>query len=101
MDNTTEVAHIPHGLEKSQNLMKISRGIWEFCFQRGIILTTEFICQADRESRLTESSSDWILNRSVFNQINRVTGPLSAQLSNYVSWRPDPFAALTDVFQMN
>lgn len=116
MDNVSAVAHINRmGGTRSPILLKISREIWEYCLQRGITLTAEYIPGvlneiADWESRHTESSNNWTLNRAIFQQINKIMGSLkldlfvdrlNAQLDNYVSWRPDPFAIQTDAFQVN
>lgn len=116
MDNVSAVAHINRmGGTRSPILLKISREIWKYCQKRGITLTAEYIPVvlneiADWESRHTESSNNWTLNRAIFQQINKIMGPLkldlfvdrlNAQLDNYVSWRPDPFAIQTDAFQLN
>ena len=54
-------------------------------------------------------SSNWMLNRKVFSQINRLWGPiqidlfadrLNAQVGRYMSWRPDPGALGTDASQI-
>ena len=54
-------------------------------------------------------TSNWMLNRDIFKQINQKWGPLemdlfadrlNAQLKNYMSWRPDPYSMGTDEFQI-
>lgn len=88
--------------------------LWQWCLQRGITLSAEYLpgannTVADQESRLLLSSAEWILNRGVFNWVMMVMGPcqldlftsrLNHQLRKYVSWRPDPFAMATDAFQL-
>ena len=67
---------------------------------------------ADLESRNVKeiSINNWRLNPKIFNQINKVTGPImldlfadrwSAQVPSYVSWDMDPIAVSTDAFLTN
>ena len=55
-----------------------------------------------------QTSAEWKLNARSFRKICTYLGPcrtdlfatrLNAQLDNYISWRPDPGAMLTDAFQ--
>lgn len=64
---------------------------------------------ADKESRTIQSSAEWKLHERVFHQVIHLLGPcqvdlfatrLNCQLSQYVSWQPDPFAMATDAFQI-
>ena len=61
-------------------------------------------CTVDTESR---DRSDWMLCPSIFQTINYMLGPLevdlfasrlTAQLSSFVSWRPDQEAIAMDAF---
>lgn len=54
-------------------------------------------------------TSNWMLNKGIFKQINQMWGPLkidlfadrlNTQLENYMSWRPDPYAMGMDTFQI-
>jgi hypothetical protein len=54
-------------------------------------------------------TSNWMLNREIFKQIDQKWGPLeidlfadklNAQLKNYMSWRSDPYSVGTDAFQI-
>ena len=65
--------------------------------------------RADRESRTLLDHNDWHLSPVVFYRINQTWGPLeldlfasrlSAQLSRFVSWRPDPGAEAFDAFSL-
>ena len=60
--------------------------------------------QADEESKTVKDRCDWMLNRSVFQQINAPMGPLemdlfasqlTKQLPRFYNWRPDPKAKAT------
>ena len=65
---------------------------------------------ADRESRIWSDRSEWKLNPLLFQKINQLLGPLSAdlfasrlstQLPNFVSWKPDPLAMAVDAFTVD
>ena len=62
---------------------------------------------ADPLSRLKNLSTEWMLNRNVFQQVVAAYGlpqvdlfasNLNHQLKNYISWGPDPKAQGTDAF---
>ena len=114
MDNRSAVAYIQKmGGTKSQALMKVTQEIWEFCLERQIILTSEYLpgkmnVEADWQSRNFRDSSDWQLKESVFHSLNKIWGPFcldlfasrhNTQLDSYISWKPDPFALGVDAFQ--
>ena len=115
MGNVTVLSLVNRmGSPKSPILTKISRQIWKYCLENQISLTAEYLAGAlnvdgDWESRQTKSSSDWKINRKVFNQLKVIFGTVevdlfadrqNAQLQKCVSWRPDPFAMATDALQM-
>ena len=80
-----------------------------------IMLTAQHIpgmsnCVADAKPRIMRDCTDWKLNPTIFNKINKIFGPLEVdlfasrlthQLPCYFSWRPDPMAEATDAFQQN
>ena len=86
MDNITAVAHINKmGGTKSPILNQITKEIWEFCLEREITLTAEYLpglmnTKADWESRHVKSSSQWKLNVLIFKQLNNVWGPILIDL---------------------
>ena len=62
---------------------------------------------ADRESRSMQDRSNWKLDVNIFRRIKEIFGPLEVDLFAsrlthqcrcYFSWRPDPFAEVTDAF---
>ncbi|XP_048259405.1 uncharacterized protein LOC125384396 [Haliotis rufescens] len=115
VDNRTAVSYVNRqGGTKSHVLDTIAKEIWDFCLQRKITLEAQYLpgkenIIADWESRHFADSSEWLLNRKVFNQCNQRLGPhlidlfasrLSHQLEKYVSWRPDPQATYIDAFRL-
>ena len=115
MDNRTAVSYIQKmGGTRSAQMLPITREIWQFCLDREIFLSAEYLpgslnCEADWQSRNFHDSSDWRLKVSVFKSLSQTLGPFSldlfasrhnAQLQKYVSWRPDPFSVGVDAFQL-
>ena len=115
MDNKTAIFYINRmGGTRSQSMVQPACQLWQWCLQRGITLSAEYLPGAkneiaDKESRTMQSSAEWMLNAQVFKCIMQVMGPcqidlfatrLNHQLDHYVSWRPDPFAMATDAFQI-
>ena len=113
MDNITALTHINKmGGTRSQQLTQITKSLWEFCLKKRIHLSAEYLPGsknriADALSRQYQDSSNWKLNKQLFNQINKQWGPLktdlfadrlNAQTAHYYSWKQDPLAAGTDAF---
>lgn len=114
-DNTTVVAYLNKmGGTRSELLLQTTKQIWTHCLSKKIMITAEHIpgiqnVQADLESRQMRDTSNWMLNKGIFKQINQMWGPLNidlfadrlnTQLENYMSWRPDPYAMGMDAFQI-
>ena len=115
MDNQAAVCYVNHmGGTRSPSLSMTACQLWEWCLQQGIILSAEYLpgssnVTADRESRVLQSSAEWMLNKRVFMEVMNLYGQcrvdlfasrLNNQLPLYVSWRPDPYAMATDAFQI-
>ena len=115
LDNQASVAQInKFGGPRSHRLFQITKVFWDFCLSRQIIITADHVPGvqnqiADRESRVFLDKSCWILNRSYFQQIEKIWGEadidlfvdrLTTQKKVYVSWKPDPKALTTDAFTM-
>jgi hypothetical protein len=115
MDNVTAVTYLNKmGGTKSCTLNTITKEIWEYCLSKKIILTAEYLpgCQnsiADWESRNAQevSINSWRLNPAIFDQINKILGPIkidlfadrwNAQVFQYISWKNDPLALSVDAF---
>ena len=100
------------GGTRSQVLVNISKELWLWCLQRGIVLKAQHLpgkenLNADFMSCHLRDGSDWILNPALFDLVNQMWGPLqvhlfatrfSRQLPRYVSWRPDLEVEATDAF---
>ena len=67
--------------------------------------------EADEESRKTELRIEWQLNRTIFHnmleyfqyypEIDLFASRLNAQLLRFFSYRPDPFAEVTNAFSVS
>ena len=110
-DNITVVSYLNHmGGTKSQTLIETARQVWEWCLQRNITLSAQYLprlenVRADFLSRYLTDRTDWHLNPTIVQAIDRLWGPLevdlfatrlTAQLPRFFSWRPDPEAEAVD-----
>ena len=101
------------GGTRSAQMLPTTQEIWQFCLDREIFLSAEYLpgslnTEADWQSRNFRDSSDWRLRVSVFKSLDKVLGPFTidlfasrhnAQLPKYVSWKQDPFSVGVDAFQ--
>ena len=115
-DNVTAVTYLnQRGGAHSEPLCDLALEIWDWCLTRGITAIAEHLpgsdnLTADQESRSTRDRCDWMLNHSVFQDIQHQLGPLEIDmfasrlttlLPQYYSWRPDPEVEATDAFTQN
>ena len=115
MDNTAAIAYVNHmGGTRSPTLAKRAKQLWLWCLEKGIVISAEHLpgvanITADFQSRSLQSLAEWRLKPQIFNMILQNLSPcnvdlfatrLNAQLSRYISWRPDPFAIATDALQV-
>ena len=116
MDNTTAVAYINHmGGTKSIACNELAKTIWEWCITRKIWITAAHVpgvdnSIADKKSRIFNDNLEWMLHVDIFRNICETYGTpdidlfasrLNAQLTRYVSWKPDPTAEAIDAFTIN
>ena len=116
LDNVTAIAFINRmGGSHSVRLSDLAVEIWNWCICRNITIHAEHLpglenVRADWESRHLTDSSDWMLDRDVFQQLESREGPFSidlfasrtnAQLPLYCSWRADPGALAVDAFSIS
>ena len=116
MDNIPALSYISKmGGTKNVTLFKIAKDLRDFCLPKEILLTGEYLPsflnkRSDWESRNHNSSSEWRLNPAVFTQLQKLMGPMDVdlfasrvkfQLSQYVSWRPDPGAWKTNALHLS
>ena len=86
MDNTSAVAYIQKmGGTRSPQLLAVAQELWDFCLEKDILLSAEYLpghlnVGADWESRHLSDSSDWRLDKSLFQAINSRWGLLEIYL---------------------
>lgn len=115
-DNFTAVTYINNmGGSKSLTCHEVTVEIWEFCIQRNIYLSANYIpgsqnTNADKLSREVVDRHDWMLKPDIFHiiqekypsiEIDLFASRHTNQVPLYVSWHPDPSAFATDAFSFN
>ena len=115
-DNTTTVSYInAMGGIKSNDCHDMALQIWQWANSRNIWLSSCHIpgvtnVVADQKSRNFDGSTEWSLNKKVFEDISNIWGPfqidlfasrLNYKVQDYVSWKPDPGAKFVNAFHMN
>jgi len=115
-DNTTAVAYINNmGGIKSMGCNAIAFEIWSWARVRNIWLSAAHIpgvanVIADSNSRIFSHSSEWSINKDIFNTITNYLGKpdidlfatrLNNKTINFISWKPDPEALAVDAFTIN
>ena len=115
LDNSTAVAYINNtGGVRSPSLDTLSRSIWEWCKLRDIFISAQHIPrkvnnQADTLSREISSNLEWSLNGEAFQEIISQTfipeidlnaSRLNAKTAKFISWHPQPGAAVIDAFSL-
>ena len=113
MDNTTAVAHVNNkGGTHSPCLLALTLELWQWCLERNIMISAQHVpgklnTIADSESRVFNDSSEWKIDPQTISpflkgcEIDLFASRLSAQLPQFVSWRPDPEAVHADALTMN
>ena len=103
------------GGTRSQDLLNITKDLWQYSLLNGITLTAEHLpgvlnTTADWESRVFTDRSNWKLQTAMFDHIEKIFGEvqvdlfaerINAQKPKYVSWKPDPGAMAMDAFSLN
>lgn len=116
IDNTTAIACINRmGSVRFNRLHKVVSLIWNFCEERDLWIFASYISsrdnfEADAESRIVPTESEWELSDSAFQTIINTFGrpqiDLFATYANkkcntFISWHRDPFAEGVDAFTMS
>ena len=114
-DNTTTVCYINNmGGSKSRACNIIAKKIWQFALERNNFLSSAHLpgtqnMLADRESRVFNDRTEWMLHQDIFQKLSLLWGPfeidlfasrLNKQVCTYVSWKPDPGATAVDAFSI-
>ena len=112
LDNTTAIAYNNKGGTRSPQLMTLALEMWDWCQARDIFAIASHIpgrdnVSADKEPREFKDMSEWKLDPTIIQpfllncQMDLFASRLTNQLTDYISWRPDPGAIHTDAFTIN
>ena len=113
LDNSMAVAYLNNkGGTHSVPLMSLALEIWTWCLQRNVLISAQHVPAkentiADLESRTFLDSTDWQLDPTVISAFltncntDLFASRLTAQLPQYVSWRPDPGAFHIDALTLH
>ena len=113
MDTTTAVAHVNNkGGTHSPYLLALTLELWHWCLERDIMISAQHVpgklnTIADSESRVINDSSECKIDPlTIFPflkgcEIDLFASLLSAQVPQYVSWRPDPESVHLDALTMD
>ena len=113
-DNTTAKACIEKCGSTHKHLLEITQEIYDWAMERKIHLSAGYIkgeenIEADRESRIKNIDTEWMIKPHIFAKICEIFGSpnidlfatrINAQSHKYVSWKPDPYALCTDAFSI-
>ena len=114
-DNATAVACINRCGSMRPTLQALTEQIFEWAASRGISLSAAHVqgvsnVTADKESRISKMDSEWMLQPCIFRklcqrfytpEIDLFATRLNAQVSTYISWKPDPSALDIDAFTLD
>ena len=116
-DNTTAVAYINNmGGTRSKLCNAITTVIWSMCIAKGIWISASHIPgrnnnTADCMSRKFNENKEWKLSPVIFRKITKTldfspnvdlfASHLNYQISEFVSWLPDPGAMAIDAFSIS
>ena len=116
IDNTVTVNVLKHmGTSHNPDLNQYARKVWLWARDRAIWLIPSYIPSsqnlADKPSRDSYIDAEWKLNPRVFREVcvqldfypdvDLFASRLNRQLTQYVSYHPDPFATATDAFSIS
>ncbi len=113
LDNTTAAAYINNqGGTRLPSLVPLTLDLWKWYLQRNILISAEYLpgisnVQVDKESRTIVDLIDCRLHPQLKQpflkdrEIDLCASRLTQQLQRYVSWRPDPYAVVTDAFSID
>ena len=113
-DNTADLAYLVK-MEGTKNkyLIELAKEIWKYLLHHGITITAEYLpssmnVEADWQSRNAKDNSELKILIQVFQRICQIKGKpemdlfasrLSAQVPQYLAWKPDPYSQGTDAMQ--
>jgi hypothetical protein len=114
-DNTTTVSYLEKQGGRVPEISQVVEGLWEFCLDRGIIITAKHVpglqlSEVDYYSRMRNNNAELALNQSVFDLICRTWSRpevdlfatrFNNQCEKFVTLFPDPKAYATDAFSLD
>ena len=84
MDNQAALTYlVKKGRTRNLLIIQEAKEIWEFCLANQITLTAEYLPGTlnNRTSReIKNSSSEWILNKPIFQKLIHTLGPVDVDL---------------------
>ena len=107
IDNATALPYLVKKREtKNKYLIELAKEIWKYLLHHGITITEEYIpssmnVEADWQSRNSKDHSEGKHLPRVFQRIFQIKRKpemdlfafrLSAQLPQYIAWKPDPYS---------
>ena len=116
IDNTSAISYINKaGGIQFPHLSELSRNIWKWCEERKLWIFASYIpsgknVEADTASRLLNIDTEWELNNTNFEIINKKFGPFTIDLfasrlnkkcNRFCSRFPHPDATVVDAFTMS
>jgi hypothetical protein len=115
-DSSTAVSYLNQmGGMRSRKLDFLASEIWNWCIDRNVFVTAQFIpgvdnVEADRESRNFSENKEWVLKPEIFvricdqtfmPEVDLFASRIARQLDNYVAWTFDPDAIAIDAFSID
>ena len=117
-DSEVRVQIIIKNIAKSSISNNIVMNIWLFCVKNKNWTTAAHIPGAENvienyESRKSYKDAEWMLNPEIFGKDNKApkstfkpdldcfASRLTTRLLKYISYKPDPYADLTDAFSVH
>jgi hypothetical protein len=114
-DNTTTVSYLEKQGGRVPEISQVVEGLWEFCLDRGIIITAKHVpglqlSEVDYYSRMRNNNAELSLCKSEFDLILKTWGDpevdlfatrFNNQCEKFVTLFPDPRAYATDAFSLD
>ena len=111
-DNSCSISYLTAmGGVKSTQCNSLAKQIWFWCIERDLWLSATHVPgsenEADESSRKFNDSTEWMLDKHVFNQLINIwqcpevdmfASRLNKQLDKYISWKRDPEALWINAF---
>ena len=87
MANKTAVTNFNKmGNTKSEDLLDVKQQLLTYCLERGITITAEYLLGQENAKadllflEMMRGGSDWMLDRTIFNTLEKILGPVTRDL---------------------